>query len=64
MSHSELLAFIRRGRVDSGFRQQLSNLNSPEEILGFVESSGFFFRVKCAGDSLIDGKEFIFVLKP
>ena len=49
MSHSELLAFLRRGRVDSGFRQQLSNLNSPEEILDFVESSGFSFSSEVRG---------------
>ena len=49
MSHSELLAFIKRGRVDSGFRKQLSSLNSPEKILAFVESSGFSFSSEVRG---------------
>ena len=49
MSHSELLAFIKRGRVDSGFREQLSSLNSPEEILAFIERSGFSFSSEVRG---------------
>ena len=49
MSHSELLAFIKRGRVDSVFRKQLSSLNSPEKILAFAEGSGFSFSSEVRG---------------
>ncbi|BEV36249.1 Nif11-like leader peptide family RiPP precursor [Synechococcus sp. M16CYN] len=48
MSHSQLLAFIQRGRTDKKFRAHLAQLNATE-ILEFAKQQGFQFSDEIKG---------------
>jgi predicted ribosomally synthesized peptide with nif11-like leader len=49
MSKSQLHAFIDRARVDKAFRNQFSQLETPEQILECISKNGFIFSDEIKG---------------